>query len=445
MPRITSRQKAIKEARRFSRLVLALNVVDDDDADGAEDGSESSNSTLEDILLFAYARLNSLQGNRYYDRQSYRPSNYASTRFVADLHPGDAEQTGIAPWLNDVEFLRKYRMPRDAFWKLYELIKEDEVFHPTQGGGRIQRPISFQLMVCLKAFGEEGSGSSAGNLRDVFATGHGTSIVYIRRVVKAIRNLRDKYLQWPDEDEKKLIAHRVNSICGLPNCVGMVDGTLFPLSFKPKRTDHADFKGRKHGYSLSGIFVNDDKRFIRYYSAGWPGCTHDNRIAGNTQLWKTPQDFFAPNEFIIGDSAFEVNWFILPAFSCPAGATMSDEHTLFNKHLSKARVISEHTIGLLKGRFPWLRSIRKTVTEDRKTLKEILLCLDACVILHNFLLENKMEVYEEDWLDDDDSVLDDVQRRPTGTDELNLPVPNNRPADYRRTQVMYFLQELYGM
>ena len=72
--------------------------------------------------------------------------------------------------------------------------------------------------------------------------------------------------------------------------------------------------------------------------------------------------------------------------------------------------------------------------------------LDACVILHNFLLKNNMEVYEEDWLEhDNESVIDDAQRRPAGSDALNLPVPNNRPADYRRTQVLYFLQELYGM
>ena len=57
-----------------------------------------------------------------------------------------------------------------------------------------------------------------------------------------------------------------------------------------------------------------------------------------------------------------------------------------------------------------------------------------------------MEKYEDDRLDDDDdSVMDDAQRRPSGTDELNLPVPNNRPADYRRTQVLYYLQELYGI
>ena len=124
---------------------------------------------------------------------------------------------------------------------------------------------------------------------------------------------------------------------------------------------------------------------------------------------------------------------------------MSPEQTLFNKHLSKSRVTSEHTLGLLKGRFPWLRSIRKNITENKKTLKEVLQWLDACVILHNFLLLNNVELYEDVWIDDDDSVFDDNARRPEGDDELNLPVPNNFPPDYRRTQVLYFLQELNGI
>ena len=165
----------------------------------------------------------------------------------------------LVSWLNDAEFLRKYCMTRDAFWKLYSLIKDDDIFLPLPGNGKSQRLIAFQLMTCLKAFGKEGSGSSAANLKDVFATGYGTAIVYIRHVVHAIRNLQEKYVSWPNADKQKLIAHRIHLSCGLPNCTGMVDGTLFPLTFKPMRTDHANFKGRKHGYSLSGIFVNDDK------------------------------------------------------------------------------------------------------------------------------------------------------------------------------------------
>ena len=89
---------------------------------------------------------------------------------------------------------------------------------------------------------------------------------------------------------------------------------------------------------------------------------------------------------------------------------------------------------------------RENITEDKKTLKEVLLWLDACVILHNFLLEHKLELYEEDWIENDtDSAMDDKNQHPSAADELNLPVPNNRPADFQRTQVLYFLQELYGV
>ena len=265
MPRLSNRQKAIKSASKLFKRLLLLNIAV---GDGDVDEAGGRDTTLEDLLVMAYIRLHVLRNTRYYQRQPYRPSTYAVPRFVDDLHSTVANESEIVPWLTDTEFLRKYRMSRDAFWKLYNLIKDDSIFLPPPGNGKSQRPIAFQLMTCLKAFGEEGSGSSAANLRDVFATGYGTAIVYIQQVVHSMRNLQDQCVSWPDADERKLIAHRIHQSTGLPNCVGMVDGTLFPLSYKPNRMDHADFKGRKHGYSLSGIFVNNDRGFIRYYAAG---------------------------------------------------------------------------------------------------------------------------------------------------------------------------------
>ena len=171
---------------------------------------DSSNLTLEDLLVLAYARLNALQSSRYSERQLYRPPTYAVPRFTDDLHHVDIDEFGIVRWLKDCKFLQKYRMSKDAFWKLYGLIKDDDIFLPPPGNGKSQWPIAFQLMACLKAFGEEGSRFSPAHLRDVFATEHGISIVYIQRVVHAIRNLRDKYVSWPDADERKLIAHRIH-------------------------------------------------------------------------------------------------------------------------------------------------------------------------------------------------------------------------------------------
>ena len=73
-------------------------------------------------------------------------------------------------------------------------------------------------------------------------------------------------------------------------------------------------------------------------------------------------------------------------------------HEKFNTKLAKVRIRSEHCIGILKGRFPWLRSIWMKVTDDPKSVKLILRLIDATVILHNMLIELGEEE-KEDWID----------------------------------------------
>jgi len=60
---------------------------------------------------------------------------------------------------------------------------------------------------------------------------------------------------------------------------------------------------------------------------------------------------------------------------------------------------SEHTIGILKGRFPWLRSIRMKITKKKRSLCRILQLLDATIILHNMLLTFKENMDVTDWID----------------------------------------------
>ena len=145
---------------------------------------------------------------------------------------------------------------------------------------------------------------------------------------------------------------------------------------------------------------------------------------------------------MMGDSAFENTNFMVSCFTSPAGVPISRDRELFNSRLSKVRVISEHTIGLLKGRFPWLRNIRKRLTDDPRTLRDILLFLDACVILHNFLLmKKKEEDTNNEWMDDDDddvSTMEDPSRLFGEGDELHLPVPEGSRNDMKRDQLMYY-------
>ena len=138
-------------------------------------------------------------------------------------------------------------MPRTSFQQVLSLMCVDPVFPPANRRGCPQCPVTHQLMVALKDFGGEGSGSSLPGLCDVFGTGWGTNSVFIHRVATALHKLRDAHVRWPNTNERAAIADRIQDICELPNCVSAIDGTLFPLAFSPQTVDAPDYKGKKHG------------------------------------------------------------------------------------------------------------------------------------------------------------------------------------------------------
>ena len=76
----------------------------------------------------------------------------------------------------------------------------------------------------------------------------------------------------------------------------------------------------------------------------------------------------------------------------------SREKEILNKTIAKPRVLSEHGIGMLKARFPFLRSIRFKLTNEKRSMKRIIRYITTCVILHNLLLGfgDEYEVADED-------------------------------------------------
>jgi hypothetical protein len=42
----------------------------------------------------------------------------------------------------------------------------------------------------------------------------------------AVLSLRDEVVSWPSEDDKKSISRRFLIKYGLPNCIGIIDGTI---------------------------------------------------------------------------------------------------------------------------------------------------------------------------------------------------------------------------
>jgi DDE superfamily endonuclease len=410
-------------------------------------------NSLEDAVDTAVAMAIRKGENRRYlfRKKHYRKGDDRFTLDLDDEYFSGAEddddsieaEAAKMPWLTDDEFLHKYRMSRESFHRVLHAIEDHDVF-ATGKRGRNQAPVAHQLMVFLKFLGTEGAGGSNANMRHVFAIGYGTAALYRKRVTKAILSLRKKYYYWPDAEERQLIAREIHQLYDFPHCIGIADGTLTPLAFEPQTEDAPDYSGRKYGYSLSTMVICDHKRRIRYYLSGYPGSAHDNRVFRGTALKKDPASYFSETQYLVGDSAFENDWFMVSAFKKQANQQLPDEQEKFNKKMAKLRIVSEHCIGMLKGRFPWLRNIRLIITDDKRSLKNILRLLDASVILHNMLIAFGEED-KDDWIDlDDFSDMDDAARAPyEDDDELNVAIPAGAPKDAKRSRLLNYFKEFF--
>jgi len=438
MTRTTKRAKTINKLRKVCRERLSFRQQRE---------ALSDNDSLEDAvdadIAAAFQQACSI---RYHQKRGpYRKASdatfYTDFGWLLRREQGESEDEpdGEPPWLNEDEFRQKYRMSKDAFSELYNLIKDDVVFrrHPFRRGRKPAHP-AFQLAVLLKFLGTEGSGNSNPELRNVFRIGRGTAKKYRDTALKAVRRLRDKVYTWPDEEERKVIAKRIAENFDWPNCIGIMDGTLFPLAFEPETEDAPDYSGRKHAYSITCLIICDDQRLIRYALCGWPGTTHDERVFRNSKIARLPDKFLSQLQYIIGDTAFECNWYCVSSYRKPAGGTIPYEFEQFNCAMKELRVISEHTIGILKGRFPMLRNIRMKIRGDgKKGVKNICEYVEGAIILHN-LLTKRNEEEPDAWLfSDDNSDMFDPARGLTEEEvaQLYQPIPHNAPPDERRRQL----------
>ena len=138
----------------------------------------------------------------------------------------------------------------------------------------------------------------------------------------------------------------------------------------------------------------DDQRIIRFYHSGWPGSEHNNRIFRNCDLFCNPDNYFTKKDFIIGDSAFSNMWFSITTFRKPPNGILNRHQERFNTLLSKPRVISEHTIDILKGRFPWLHHIHMKITKKKKACERfwlaLMLVLFCTTYLHDEMSQSMM-------------------------------------------------------
>ena len=223
-----------------------------------------------------------------------------------------------------------------------------------------------------------------------------TIIVY--KVLSSHEGLFGRYIHAPTRHRLTDIIRKFRDITGLPNVVGIIDGTHIPLSCKPQRgltPMPFDFFNRKKFHSVLSQGVCDSERFFWNVCVRQPGGIHDT-----TQFaWSSLYVQFRRREilvdpvleiggvevrpYLLGDSAYPSCPYLLKNFKASITDPMFIGKKRFDESVNSDRVIIEHAFGALKNRW----CIFKNFNMNMNRVATVTL---ACCVLHNFC-----EIYRE--------------------------------------------------
>ncbi|XP_014517225.1 putative nuclease HARBI1 [Vigna radiata var. radiata] len=205
------------------------------------------------------------------------------------------------------------------------------------------------------------------------------------------------------------------------DCLGAMDGTH--VLVKVPRSDAPRFRGRKD-WPTQNVFVacDFDMKFT-YVLARWEGIASDSRILKNSLNRDDPL-VIPQGKYYLSDAGFMLKSTVLTPYRGVryhikeyTRRGPQNAHKLFNHRHSSLRNVIERTFGVLKKRFPIIASGTEP-HYDLETMTEIIL---ACCILHNFLRS----------VDNDDSLLDEVDNELNEREEHNVSSSQVREEDHR--------------
>ena len=171
MPRISEKRRYQDELLQiiYRRQVAAEIRYAVNDADDIED----------DIDLVYFRHYEKLSNSRYIFRLPYYRNRMPVWKEMLCNNNN---------FLTDTEFLSHFRVTRELFWRILDLIKHDDVF-VTNSTSRVKGPPELHLMVLLKFLGSCGNDATSSKHGFFLGISSGSINVYIKRTVKALMKL----------------------------------------------------------------------------------------------------------------------------------------------------------------------------------------------------------------------------------------------------------------
>lgn len=208
--------------------------------------------------------------------------------------------------------ITRLRIGRDTFDSLVGILSTNTIF--TSRGWRPQRHVKYQLGCFLVRYGAIGS-DTLGTAQKL-SIGFGTVFLYCRRVTRAIRELRSRFVGWMDDARKSVVSDHIENFSGFPNCIGSGDGSLIRFGDAPEEDGHL-YMSRKKFYCVSILYSCSVVRYrssqtniqatcdhecrFTSYELGWAGAVTDVKIFKNSDVWQRRHIYFHGEEYIFVD------------------------------------------------------------------------------------------------------------------------------------------------
>ena len=303
----------------------------------------------------------------------------------------------VLPHCSDTNFRRVTRMDRRMFGAVVEVLQTKCSCVFENRSPCKQEPVSVQLLIFMQFLGSSGSASSSENCREKFGYSVGMAENACRRIASAFYLLSSDYIRWPSKEIRSIMCNETEEKFGFKWAFFFsVDGTTHELGFTPSFEKEAFFD-RKKRYSIHALVTSDFHRRIIHLIVGWPGSVHDSRVLKSADYMKEDADkdemYFSKNQHGLGDSAFGIHIRVVPNYKKPH-SNLPENH-VYNSHHSKLRIISEHTIEIVKERFQGLRDVSIKL-QRKRDMERAAQFIVSGYVLHNILMDFQDERKESD-------------------------------------------------
>lgn len=246
-----------------------------------------------------------------------------------------------------------------------------------------------RVAVTLHYLTHEGGFKESGQ---VFGMSRTRAQSYTQEVINVLcQRYRRRSIKLPENDgEWWGIAAGFESICGFPNVVGAIDGSLFEV----KRFD--DFDGwycRKGFPAFNMQALVDHKKRFRSISIR-SGSQNDKGLFNMSHLGRRIQHILPPGTCIVGDAGYKLLTQVMTPYAIGLAMTKSERN--YNYLHSRTRIVVEGAFGLLKERFRMFKC--PLLHSSPQAMANFII---AAVILHNWLIdmdEETLPVHVESWM-----------------------------------------------